>query len=113
MPAARLGTTTYTRYHALTRSRAAVLDGPLLDMGYGSLLDLDFVGPALKIVRLEVPHLHARDEEWCLGEEVLHLLEWASGRLGKHCPEEDRVGKVTNLDKVSHEHFSPRSYNLR
>lgn len=90
-----------------------MLDGPLLDMGYGSLLGLDFVGPVLKIVRLEVPHLHAGDEEWCLGEEVLHLFERASGRLGKHCPEEDRVGEVANLDRVSYEQFSPRSCHLR
>lgn len=70
-------------------------------MRYRPLLGLDFVGPVLEIVRLKIPHVHAGDEEWCLGEEVLHLFERASGRLGENCPEEDGVGEIADLDRVN------------
>lgn len=68
-----------------------------LDVRSIPLLGLDFLDPVLEIVRFKVDALHAGYEEGRFGEEVLHLLERALGRLGQHSPEEERVGEVANL----------------
>lgn len=83
--------------HAVSRSHALQGLRLGLDVRDGALLGFYFVDPGLEIVRLEIPHLHAWYEEGRLGEEVLHFLEWAPGRLGEDGPEEECVGKVADL----------------
>ena len=102
----RESTLAATRCTILQGHTQRLLDGSCVgstgfDVRNGPLLCLDCLGPVLQIVRLKIPYLHARYEEWCLSEQVLHLLKRASGRLGKNSPEEDRVREVTNLSRGS------------
>lgn len=48
----------------------------LLHMSHLPLLSLHLGSPMLEIVCLKFPHVHGRDEEWGVGEEIIHLLQW-------------------------------------
>lgn len=51
---------------------------------------------ALLNINLEVLHVHGRDEERRVGEQVVHLLERTSLRLGLEGPEVEGVGEVAD-----------------
>lgn len=66
-----------------------------------TLLLLKVLNPPLKIrLALELLHIHRRNEERRLGEEIAHLLERSLGRLGEESPEEESIGKVTDLKDI-------------
>lgn len=64
---------------------------------HNAALALHLLGSALEIVRLDGAHVHCGDEERCVREKVVHLLEWALLGLGQDGPEKDGIGEVANL----------------
>lgn len=93
---------------------ASLLSLGLLDMRAISLLRLNFGNSMLQVMRLEVGLLHPRNEQGCVGEQVLHLLERTLSRFREHSPEEEGVGQVANLRKrVSFIAFIVHRDNLR
>ena len=70
----------------------------LLDVGDSAQLPLYILDSVLQIVGLEVAHVHGRNEERGVGEEVVHLFERTLGGLWQEGPEEDGVGKVADTE---------------
>lgn len=61
-----------------------------------ALLGLDLLDAALQVGGGQGGLVHGRDEEGRVGEEPVHLLERAPGRLGQEGPEEEGVGQVAD-----------------
>lgn len=71
-------------------------------MARHAALPLDFGYSVLEIVLLVVLHVHSRDKDWRVREQVIHLLERTLSGLGLDGPEEESVGEVADdLYKVS------------
>jgi hypothetical protein len=68
-----------------------------LVMGDGSLLHFDLSNTVLQFATLPLFLAHARNKEWRMSEQVVHLFERTFGSLRKETVEEDCIGKVANL----------------
>lgn len=66
-------------------------------VGNRTLLGLDRCNTALNVGAAPFAAVHARNEERCVCEEVVHFLERALSGFGQETVEEDRVGQVADL----------------
>jgi hypothetical protein len=60
-------------------------------------LPLNLLNTPLEISSSKVmPTTASRNKQWRISKQIIHFLQRTTGRLGKHGPEEEGVGKVAH-----------------
>jgi hypothetical protein len=67
-----------------------------LRMTFDTALSLHFLYSVLQVMLLIIFHVHCRDKDRSICEEVIHLLQRSLRGLWLDCPEEQSVGEVTH-----------------
>lgn len=68
----------------------------LLVVASNTPLTFDLSHPMLQIMLFVVLHVHRRNEDRRVSEQIVHLLERTLGCLGLDGPEEERIGEVAH-----------------